>query len=59
MIPIRDVIDPHAQYFLVNDKLLLTIMTTSCTVLLLHAMRYTGLFEMIVGVLTTCHTQHT
>ena len=20
---------------------------------------YTGLFEMIVGVLTTCHTQHT
>jgi hypothetical protein len=22
-------------------------------------LNYTGLFEMIVGVLTTCHTQHT
>jgi len=24
-----------------------------------YSMLYTGLFEMIVGVLTTCHTQHT
>jgi hypothetical protein len=24
-----------------------------------HSLRCTGLFEMIVGVLTTCHTQYT
>ena len=26
---------------------------------LLVILEYTGLFKMIVGVLTTCHTQHT
>jgi len=26
--------------------------------LLADAFKYTGLFEMIVGVLTTCHTQY-
>ena len=24
-----------------------------------HPLRYTGLFEIIVGVLTTCHIQYT
>ena len=35
---------------------------TACMVGTLHAKflhLYTGLFEMIVGVLTTCHTQYT
>jgi hypothetical protein len=34
----------------------------SCTNIMLHIvryLRYTGLFEMFVRVLTTCHTQHT
>jgi len=37
MIPTRIAIDPHAQYFPVNDELLLPILKTFSTVYLLPA----------------------
>ena len=36
----------------------LSISDSSYTVLYLDPI-YTGIFKMIIGVLTTCHTQHT
>ena len=49
------------MYFLFNRTTLQVVVTYligALYVVLLNK-KYTGLFEMIVGVLTTCHTKHT
>jgi len=50
----RDQLRPHRQGIaggFVEPELMTGCPTMCCA--------YTGLFEMIVGVLTTCHTQYT
>ena len=40
-------------------KLLTMLVALSLYIIFVLEARYTGLFEMIFGVLTTCHTQYT
>ena len=46
--------DRHCTYIITLRSVRLTIVAMEKKLVL-----YTGLFEMIVGVLTTCHTQYT
>jgi len=47
------------MYFLFNRTTLQGFFTYLNLLYMCTLCDYTGLFEMIVGVLTTCHTQHT
>ena len=47
------------MFFLFNRTTLQVIVTFLTGALYVHPFDSTGLFEMIVGVLTTCHKQYT
>ena len=57
---IHELNENHANYFEANlvqlGALCLCHVSTCCEI---YHTQYTGLFEMIVGGLTTCHTQYT